>query len=199
MGYFIAGHFTKVEPVVPSVRAVLPPSIGFRVYRHRTQPLFGIDTFRANKPRRSAFAAATPATDLSLDLSGYAALQSIFQQLQQQNEANGLKRAYINLSASLSQALQQGVLSIYADDDGNDFACFSEQGKLVSLVARCQDHLVLMSPDVGTQLVRRATTPFHACAAAHLQATFGVAGADLGLGTFDPPDNYGFVEVEMTT
>jgi len=57
--------------------------------------------------------------------------------------------------------------------------------------------MVLLSPDVGTKLVSRAQTALHACVAAHLQAIFGVPGAQLGLGTFDPPDDYGFVELEM--
>src|SRR5262245_28916673 len=121
MAYLISAHFLKQRPDPAQLRAALPNSIGFTVYEHETHPVFAIDTYRATKPSRYPFSAATPATDLSLDIS--AELSTIYEQLRAENAANGLKRSYINLCRALSTATTQEVLSVYADDDGNDFTC----------------------------------------------------------------------------
>ncbi|MDP3287519.1 MAG: hypothetical protein Q8M64_04355 [Methyloversatilis sp.] len=198
MGYLISCHFTQHRPHVTSVRPALPGSIGFRVYRHKTLPLFAIDTWRATKPSRYPFTAATPATDLPLELpERLASLSAIYEHLQQQGGANGLKRSYINLSAMLSNALEQPVLSVYADDDGNDFACLAEQGTLTSLVAKCGEFVVRVEPGSDARLEQEANPPgLHALAARHLQASFGIAGSEIGLGSFDPPEDFGFVEFD---
>jgi hypothetical protein len=56
------------KPNAYSVRKALPSSIGFTIYRHSTFALFAIDTFRADQPSRYPFLAATPATDLPLEM-----------------------------------------------------------------------------------------------------------------------------------
>src|SRR5690242_18250971 len=121
MGYLISGHFMRHRPDSAKLRAALPKSIGFTVYEHQAHPVFAIDTYRATKPSRYPFSVATPATDISLDVS--AELAAIYEQLRIESAANGLKRSYISLCCILSRALKQEVLSVYSDDDGNDFAC----------------------------------------------------------------------------
>jgi hypothetical protein len=197
MGYFVSCHFTQHRPRMADVRSALPPSLGFRVYRHQTLPLFAIDTWRATKPPRYPFTTATPATDLPLELPEHLApLSAIYEQLHRQGNANGLKRSYINLSASLSQALGRPVLSVYADDDENDFACLTDQGTLVSLVARCGEFVVRMDPVADVRLEQGANAlKLHELAALHLQASFGIPGSQAGLGSFDPPEDFGFVEL----
>src|SRR5262245_14424105 len=140
MAYLISAHFLKQRPDPAQLRAALPNSIGFTVYEHETHPVFAIDTYRATKPSRYPFSAATPATDLSLDIS--AELSTIYEQLRAENAANGLKRPYINLGRALSTATTQEVLSVYADDDGNDFTCLCGGGQLLSGMARCEAHIV---------------------------------------------------------
>jgi hypothetical protein len=140
MGYLISGHFVRRRPDSTKVRAALPKSIGFTVYEHQVHPAFAIDTYRATKPSRYPCSAATPATDISLDVS--AELAAIYEQLRIENAANGLKRSYINLSRLLSDALNQEVLSVYCDDDGNDFACLSRDGEVVSGIAQCEDYIL---------------------------------------------------------
>jgi hypothetical protein len=197
MGYLVSAHLTQHRPSSAGVRSALPLSIGFRVYRHQTLPLFAIDTWRATKPSRYPFTAATPATDLPLELpERLKGLSSVYERLQHHGSANGLKRSYINLSAMLSHALAQPVLSVYTDDDESDFACLAEQGAVVSLVARCGEYVVRMEPGTDASLVQEADAlELHALASRHLQASFGIPGSAIGLGSFDPPIDLGFVEL----
>jgi hypothetical protein len=198
MGYFISGHFLQQEPKLALVRAALPRSIGCRVLRHQTLPLFGVDTFRvASPPGRWPFAAATPATDLPAELPAtLSSLSAVYERLRSEGVANGLKRSYINLSCLLSGALRHPVLTVYSDDDGNDFACLTRPGALVSLAARCGDYVVRFAE--GGQASLEAGPEdrvLHALAAEHLQASFGIDGAELGMCSFEPPEAYGFEEL----
>lgn len=197
MGYLVSGHFTQHRPQVAGLRSVLPLSIGFRVYRHNSLPLFAIDTWRASKPSHYPFTVATPAIDLPLQLpERWASLSAIYEDLQHRGGSNGLKRAYLNLSTMLSRALGQPVFSMYADDDGNDFACLAAQGTLVSLVARCGEYVVRAEPGADARVEREVNEPeLHGLAARHLQASFGIVGSEIGLGSLDPQEDFGFVEI----
>jgi hypothetical protein len=197
MGYFISGHLLEQEPELALVRAALPHSIGCRAFRHRSVPLFAIDTYRAAKPPRWPLAAATPATDIPLELpESLSTLTAIYRRLLDEGVANGFKRAYVNLSSLLSSALRQRVLTIYSDDDGNDFACLTHSGMLASLVGRCGDYIVRFERG-GQALLEPGPEDhrLHVLASEHLQACFGLDGTQLGLGSFDPPEAYGFVEI----
>lgn len=143
MGSLISGHFTKELPDILAVRAVLPASVGCRSLSHRDLKLFAIDTYRAAKPRRWPLSVATPATDLPLELpESLSELTELYERLLKEGGANGLKRSYINLSRLLSGVLGQPVLTLYSDDDGNDFACLTRSGELVSLVTWCEEYVV---------------------------------------------------------
>jgi hypothetical protein len=197
MGCLISAHFLEHEPTLVSVRAALPPSLACRAYRHRSLRLFAIDTYRAAKPPRVPFLAATPATDLPLELpESLSSLTVTYRRLVEEGVANGLKRAYINLSSLLSDVLRQRVLTIYSDDDGNDFACLTESGVLVSLIAQCGEYVVRFQH--GGQAVLEPGSEnrrLHALASEHLQTCFGIDGTELGLGSFDAPEAHGFVEL----
>ena len=162
MGYLISGHFMRQRPDTARLRAALPMSIGFTVYEHLAHPVFGIDTYRATKPSRFPFSAATPATDIPLDVSPE--LSAVYEQLRSENAANGLKRSYINLSRALSAATNQDVLSVFADDDGNDFACLSRGGEVVSGVARCDSHIVSFGPSQASRAPASSESRLHALA-----------------------------------
>lgn len=196
MGYLISGHLLQQKPDLASVRAVLPPSVGCRALRHRDLQLFAIDTYRAAKRPRWPLAAATPATDLTVELpESLSALTAAHSRLLKEGGANGLKRAYINLSSLLSGVLGQPVLTLFCDDDGNDFACLTQSGMLVSLVARCGDYVVRFEQGGRVSLEPgQEDHRLHSFASECLRGWFGIDGAELGLGSFDPPEAYGFVE-----
>jgi hypothetical protein len=199
VGYFISGHLLEHEPDMASVRAALPRSLGCRTYRHRSLQLFAIEIFRATKPPRSPLASATPATDLPLELpESLGPLAAIYARLLKEGGANGLKRVYVNLSLSLSSVLRQRVLTLYSDDDGNDFACLTQSGVLTSLAARCGERIVRFEQgrSVSLEPVPEGRR-LHALASEHLAACFGIDGAELGFGSFDPPEAYGFVQEQL--
>ncbi len=194
MGYLIAGHFVRQRPDVVRLRDALPKSVGFTVYEHLAHPVFGIDTYRATKPSSFPFSAATPATDIPLDVSPE--LSAVYEQLRGENAANGLKRSYINLSRTLSSAMSQDVLSVFADDDGNDFACLSRGGEVVSGIARCEGYIVSFGPSHASRAPESSESGLHELASEAVTSFLGVAAADLGFGSIDPPDNLGFKVID---
>ena len=190
MGYLIAGHFVRQRPDAATLRAALPTSIGFTLYEYLAHPVFAIDTYRATKPSDFPFSAATPATDIPLDVSPE--LSAVYEQLRSENAANGLKRSYVNLSRILSGAMGQDVLTVFADDDGNDFACLSRGGEVVSGIARCEGSIVSFGPSHASRAPASSEAGLHELASAAVTSFLGVAASDLGFGSFDPPDNLGF-------
>jgi hypothetical protein len=179
------------------VRAALPSSIGFVIYRHNRLPLFAIDTFRASKPPRYPFSAATPATDLPLELpSVLNALTTLYEQLKEQGTANGLKRAYINLSCILSSCLDQDILSVFADDEGNDFACLSTKGRAVRITARCGDQVISFDNEqLSTIQDESDNATLQEIVSRQFELFTGHPASTVGLGSFDPPQNRGFVAI----
>jgi hypothetical protein len=177
------------------VRSALPQSIGFAIYRHQALPLFAIDTFRAAKPSRFPFSVATPATDLPLELSpDLAALSMLFEQLRQEGIANGLKRSYINLACILSSSLGLDVLSVYADDDGNDFACLAAQGKTARIAARCGNQVVgFENGQVSRTVLESDDVILHQIVSRQFESFTGHPASVIGLGSFNTPENRGFV------
>lgn len=190
MGYLISGHFVKHRPDSGKVRAALPQSIGFDVYEHSVYPIFGIDTFRATKPSPYPFSAVTPATDIWLDVS--AELAAVYEQLRMEGAANGLKRAYINLSRILSGVMNETVLSVCSDDDGNDFACLSRSGVIISGSAKCEEYIVRFGPLSASRSPAPGRHDLHALASEAVTSFLGFPASDLGFGSFDPPEYLGF-------
>jgi hypothetical protein len=193
MGYLISAHLMKQRPASSLLRAALPKSIGFAVYEHPTYRIFAIDTFRATRPSSYPFSTATPATDLSLDVP--ADLARIYEELRAENAANGLKRAYINLCRLISGTTTQEVLSVFADDDGNDFACVCRAGELVDGVAKCESHVVRFGAASASMSPAPDETELHQLASEAVSAFLGVSASNLGFGSLDPPENYGFTVV----
>jgi hypothetical protein len=133
---------------------------------------------------------ATPATDISLDVSPE--LAAIYEELRIENAANGLKRSYVNLSRTLSGATNQDVLSIFSDDDGNDFACVSREAEVVWGIANCAGYIVRFGPSSASRSPASGSPRLHQLASEAVTSSFGVAASDLGFGSFDPPENLGF-------
>jgi hypothetical protein len=190
MGYLISASLMKQCPDSSQLRAALPKSIGFAVYKHLTYQIFAIDTYRATRPSSYPFCTATPATDLSLDVP--ADLARIYEELRSENAANGLKRSYINLCRLISATTKQEVLSVFADDDGNDFACLCRSGELLDGVAKCQSHVVRFGASSASISPVSDDPRLHQFASEAVSSLFGVSASDLGFGSFDPPENYGF-------
>jgi len=197
MGYLVACHFAHRAPSASRVRNALPPSIGFNVYRHHALKLFAIDTFRAAKPSRHPFSVATPATDLTFEQPDLAPLNALYDRLREEGIADGLKRAYISLACILSSCLSQDVLSVFADDDGNDFACWSSQGKTARVTARCGNQIVgfengqvSRTPDLSDNVT------LHQVISQHFELFTGYPASAIGLGSFNAPETRGFVRVE---
>ena len=190
MGYLIAGHFVRQRPDAARLRAALPTSIGFTVYKHLRHPVFAIDTYRATKPSQFPFSASTPATDIPLEVSPE--LSAVYEELRSENAANGLKRSYVNLSRALSSAVSQDVLSVFSDDDGNDFACLSRGGEVVSGIARCEGYIVRFGPSHASRSPASSESELHELSSEAVTSFLGVAASDLGFGSMDPPDNMGF-------
>jgi hypothetical protein len=194
MGYLISGHFVKPRPDAGRLRAALPKSIGFTVYEHLRHPVFAIDTYRATKPTEFPFSAATPATDIPLEVSPE--LSAVYEQLRSENAANGLKRSYVNLSRMLSSAVSQDVLSVFSDDDGNDFACLSRGGEVVSGIAKCEAYIVRFGPSQASRSPASSESRLHELSPEAVTSFLGVSAADLGFGSMDPPENMGFKVAE---
>jgi hypothetical protein len=190
VGYLIAGHFVKQHPDPITLRTALPAAVGFTVYKHETYSIFAIDTYRASKPSRRPFSVSTPATDISLEVPDK--LTAIYEELRTENAANGFKRSYINLARLLSRALDDEVLSIFADDDGNDFECLSRSGAVVSGKARCERYIVSFGPTHASRTLVTSELHLHQLAASAVTSVLGVPASDLGFGSFDPPENLGF-------
>jgi hypothetical protein len=197
MGYLVACHFTRQAPSGSSVRGALPQSIGFAIYRHQALRLFAIDTFRAAKPSRFPFSVATPAADLPLELPpDLAALSTLFEQLREEGIANGLKRSYINLACILSSCLGLDVLSVYADDDGNDFACVAAHGKAARIAARCGNQVVGFENGRVSRTVNESDDVIlHQIVSRQFELFTGHPASAIGLGSFNAPENRGFVPV----
>jgi hypothetical protein len=125
-----------------------------------------------------------------------AELSAVYEQLRSENAANGLKRSYVNLSRALSSAVSQDVLSVYSDDDGNDFACLSRGGEVVSGIARCEGYIVRFGPSHASTSPASSESGLHELSSEAVTSFLGVAASDLGFGSMDPPDNMGFKEAD---
>ncbi len=193
MGYLICAHITKQRPDDAVLRTILPASIGFSIYYNETANIYGIDLFALFKPPAYPFTKAIPVTDLSLDLGDHLRmLTDAYELVRAGGSANGIKRAYINLAELLSAGLDQAVLSICADDDEVDFACIAVMGRIASLSAACGDRTLKFSQELGPKF-RLADGPcLHANASELFERFTGAAAGTVGLGSWDPPVDYGF-------
>jgi hypothetical protein len=142
-----------------------------------------------------AVSAATPSTDLPLDLpADLAPLSSVYEELKKQGTADGLKRAYVNLSCILSSSLKEQVLSVYAHDDGNDVACVSANGTVVRMAARCGDEVVGFENGQMSRVLNESEEHvLHQIVSEQFESFTGHPGSSIHLGSFDAPENRGFV------
>jgi hypothetical protein len=64
------------------------------------------------------------------------------------------------------------------------------------LVARCGDYIVRCEEGREASLEDAPEDRvLHALATEHLQVSFGIDATEFGMGSFDPPEAYGFVEL----
>lgn len=196
MGYLVSIHLTTQPPDSVALRSALPASIGFAVYRHSNLSLFGIDTFKASKPPNYPFITVTPATDLPLDLGSHLhSLSETYEIARMSGSANGIKRSYINLAELLSDCLGQPVLSILSDDDGSDFACLAKAGKVFSVLATCDDNLVSFTHGETSVAPLGDERALHSNAVRLFEHFTGAEARSIGLGSWDPPMDFGFARV----
>lgn len=194
MGELVSMHLIKQRPEVDAIRAVLPSSIGFRVYRHGSLALFAIDTFGKDKPPQYPFTSATPAADLPLELGPHLrSLTAAYEYARRAGGANCIKRSFINLAEALSEALGQTVLSICSDDDELDFACLASGGVASVVTALC-DETIVRYVNGTTQIAPAGDElSLHQHAIEAFEEFTGASAETIGLGSLDSPDDFGFV------
>lgn len=139
MGYLISAHIVRTKPKAGGLSS-LPPSIGHRVYYHRSAKVYIIDAFRSARPPAYPFQSTVPAADIPLELPPeLSSLEKVYGYLNKHKLANSFKKSYINFSLLLARSLKQRVLSFVSDDDGLDFACIAADGLLEKLRCRAED------------------------------------------------------------
>jgi len=139
MGYLISAHIVRTKPQAGGFSS-LPPSIGHRVYFHRSAKVYIIDAFRSARPPDYPFQSTVPAADIPLELPPeLSSLEKVYGCLNKHKLANSFKKSYINFSLLLARSLKQQVLSFVSDDDELDFACIAADGMLEKLHCRAAD------------------------------------------------------------
>jgi hypothetical protein len=139
MGYVISAHIVRVKPADCRL-SFLPPSVGSRLYFHRSARVCLIDAYRSSKPAAFPFQSMLPAADIPLELPAELSdLERVYAWLSKNKQANSFKMTYINFSILLSKALGQQVLSFISDDDEMDFTCIAAGGALERLRCRSAD------------------------------------------------------------
>jgi hypothetical protein len=192
--YFVSMHLTKQQPEAEAIRRVLPSSIGFRIYRHSTLNVFAIDTFAGTVPPRYPFTNQTSAADLSLELGPHLhSLAVTYEKLRRSGGANCIKKAYINLAETLSEVIGQPVLSICSDDDELDFACLAAGGTASIIIALC-DETVVRYVNGNTEIITAdEEIRLHRYAIEAFEDFTGFNAEIIGLGSWEPPADFGFV------
>jgi len=197
MGYLVSMHLIKQRPHPDAVRAALPPSIGFQLYRHGGSDLFAIDTFSSARPPQHPFCSGTPAADLSLELGPHLrSLASVYEDLRGSGGANCIKRSYVNLAEALSKSLGQPVLTICADDDELDFACLASGGLALRVTALCDETIVRYADGMTDVESADEDRLLHQYAAEAFEEFTGVSAEEVGLGSWDPPADFGFMRAD---
>lgn len=201
MGYLIATHFIGVEPDYAALRDALPASVEPRIYKHRTHSIWAIDTMRVPQQPNYGFGVSSETRDIPIELpERLAAVQELYDKLSKLKSASGLKRGFINVSELVSGVTNATILSIYADDDDVDLAIVSSGGRVASGKGRSGIGMVAFSAggEASLQLVEEDDeAPLHQTAAQAFEDVFSVHGTSIGMGSWDPPEDYGFVEVSL--
>lgn len=139
MGYLISAHALKSEPDLSRLEA-LPKEVSWAVYREDDSPIWYVDTFATGKKHEWPFTSLPSFKSIPRDLpQSLDPLRRVYEALDAADLADGFDRAFLNLNLLLSNIVQLPVLSFYSDDDGNDFACLSQNGTLQRLRCECYD------------------------------------------------------------
>jgi hypothetical protein len=195
MGHLISGLFTRQAPAQADLRAALPDSIAFRVYRHPELGIYAVEGVRPAKPSIYPLSTTFPTVDLPLELGGHLQfLVDAYETARESGEANGIKRAYINLAETVSASLGTGVLAVCSDDDGVDFACIAEGGVATQVWAACGPKCLQVSEAAATWQPANETV-LHQNAGAAFSRFTGADPVRFGFGSWDPPEAYGLVLV----
>jgi hypothetical protein len=140
MGYLVVGHVTRTAPDTARLTAALPATIAWSLHRDDSVSAYFIDTFNAAKPPQRPFTTMPPSKEISLEIgSDLSPLRLVYRALEGARLANSFKRGFLNLNLLLSKALQMSVCSFCSDDDGLDFFCESESGRLRRIHCECGD------------------------------------------------------------
>jgi hypothetical protein len=193
MGYLISGLIVRKPPTEAELRSALPKSIAFRIYEQPELGFYAVEGFRPSRPSDYPLSTAIPATDIPLELGPHLSeLSAAYETARAMGEANGIKRAYVNLAESVSVSIGTPVLALFTDDDGVDFACIAEAGHATSVWAQCgSKRLKLTGSKTDWQEI--AEPVLHQNAAEAFRDFTGADPALFGLGLWDPPDAYGLV------
>ncbi len=213
MGYLVTAHIIKSEPDLARLEA-LPRGIAWTAYREPGASAWYLDPFEAGRKQEWPFTSLPAYKELPRDLpDSLGQLSRVYAALKAAKLAVGFVRTFLNLNLLLSRTLQLPVLSFCSDDDGMDFACWSEGGALRRLRCECGDVLVTFSegkveiqplqmdddeaptdlsalhdPANGISVMEQPQDPssrLHHIASVEAMAFLGTAEPPLGIGSFD--------------
>jgi len=212
MGYLVVAHVVKSAPATERLSA-LPPGIAWSVHQEDSTGAFYIDTYKAGRTQSWPFTSMPPTKDIPLELpQGLEPLEAIYRALEKAQLANSFKRGFLNLNLVLSQALQAPVCSFCSDDDGVDFVCQSDRGRLQRVHCECGDLDIIYNdgqvtvqpllmedgeatdtsdihhPQNGVVVLDRNVEQsplLHLVASKEVSAFLGIQQPPLGLGSFD--------------
>lgn len=193
MGYLVSTHFLRAEPDVARLREGLPGSLDFRVYRHDTLALFAVDVYdegaETDAPLCACPSAATVGTELGPELEP---LSQAYVEARARRAAGSIRKSFIVTALMVSSALDAQVLSVCADDDVLDSALYTDRGKLTYFVALSDELNIVFENGGVTTYPATEERSIHQNAARAFERFLGLPAEAVGLGTFDPPEDYGF-------
>lgn len=197
MGYLITGMFLLERPSQDALRAALPASVEFRIYEHPELQIYAVGGFRRIKPSAYPLSMPFSTADVPLELGPHLSLLSEeYRKLQDLGVADGFKRAYLNLAEIVSAALGTAVLTLFTDDDGIDFACIAQSGRVSLLWAQCgTDSLKIDGASVVWRPLGELTS-LHQNAALAFRHFTGKDPQMFGFGSWDPPHHFGLLQID---
>lgn len=196
MGYLITGMFLLERPSQAALRVALPASVEFRIYEHPELQIYAIGGFRQTKPSAYPLSMPFSTADVPLELGPHLSLHlGEYQKLQELGVADGFKRAYMNLAEIVSAALGKAVLTLFTDDDGIDFACIAQSGRVSLLWAQCGTDVLKIDGASVAWLPLGELPLLHQNAALAFRQFTGKDPQMFGFGSWDPPHNFGLLQI----
>lgn len=193
MGYLISTHFLTTEPDAARLREGLPASLDFTLYRHQTLPLFAVDAYDKGAGVGYPFGGFPSATAVGTELgSALEPLSRAYEDARARRSAGSIRKSFIITAQLISRALDAPVLSVCTDDDEFDLALYTVSGNLTYFVALSGElDIVFENGDVTTS-PSPEERPLHHNAVRAFERFLGFPAEAVGLGTWEPPEEYGF-------